>query len=261
MEEAVPKFRWHWQNLTKEDSRGKLPWNGRAWFTFNHNDPSCRNETSLNVEWYLGRTGLRLDFGYQADYENTFKFSFALPGIQLYFTLEGAPAYKFVRYNEILCKHQGCFSFYAHANALWLKLWGDIWSENNKQWWQKTHVFHIDDFFLGKETYTSVEASEKKVVTFPMPEGMYECTMWATQSIRKRPRWFAKIQNWVEVSFENDQKPPRFAGKGENSWDQGDNGIWGTSFATESFFDAANKYVDMVLKYRKRYGNPRELAK
>lgn len=87
---------------------------------------------------------------------------------------------------------------------------------------------------------------------------------------RKYRRWWnrrkSSIDLYADVSLE---KPPKFSGKGENSWDCGDDGIFGMSFKlpwehtvklymnevpAEANAEVVAKYIAEVEKNRVKYG-------
>jgi len=259
-EEPVARFRWHWQNLTKDDGKGKFPWHGRAWFTCNHNDPKCRLETTINPEWNIGEWELRLSFGVSEDCENTIHWSAAVPGVSLHVGVDSVPLSRFIS------KHWGTgeypflhrsFRFYIHDWGVWLTLWEDEnqsrWSD---PWWQRIHHFSIPDFFLGKSQYSNVEIETFQDVLIPMPEGSFRATMTYEISTWKRPRWKPVIRKFTRIRIELDA--PKFPGKGENSWDCGDDAIWEMSVEGHSLPKAIGGYVQQVMEYRlKRQGGSR----
>jgi hypothetical protein len=54
--------------------------------------------------------------------------------------------------------------------------------------------------------------------------------------------------------------PPQFAGKGENSYDCDDDGIYGMSSQEKTEAGVVGDYIKAVLKNRERYGKPRDRA-
>lgn len=65
--------------------------------------------------------------------------------------------------------------------------------------------------------------------------------------------WRKRIQLLWEVESDN---PPLHSGKGENSWDQDDDGIFGCSVIADTIEGAVAEYVAKCHRDRKRYGLP-----
>lgn len=254
---------WHWQNLTKEENKGKFPWHGRGWLRFNSELKESNRERwwdykeTLNVEWNIGRLRLRLDFGAQADSEQTVSFAFGLGFAGIHLHLDSLRLSRWIASVTKNRSYERKFSFYWFESALWLQLWGsEFESSRSDPWWRKMHAFRFDDFFLGQTDYSKVELWSKPV-SFEMDGKKYLCKATGEKCTWKRPRWFADVREYIDISFNADMcHPPQFAGKGENSWDCGDEGIWGTSFQTNNVEDAIEQYKQCVIGYRKRYGNP-----
>lgn len=73
-----------------------------------------------------------------------------------------------------------------------------------------------------------------------------------------RNRFRKRRKVYVEMSVEKGQVAPPFPGKGENSWDQGDDGLYGAGFdvTVEGGVEEALKhFAEVVENYRMRYGN------
>ena len=90
----------------------------------------------------------------------------------------------------------------------------------------------------------------------PLPEGLYQLEIEEVLSCRRRERWLRPkdVRRGFQIKA---LQPPQFAGKGENSWDCGDDGIYEMStFTARNVGEAVAEYVKHVLGYRKRYGLP-----
>lgn len=82
-------------------------------------------------------------------------------------------------------------------------------------------------------------------------EGTWSLEHWQTT----RDRWPWPYAVWVGSDIRMPH-PPQFAGKGENSWDCGDDGIYGMGSRATSPAEAVGEYVKAVLQSRERYGMP-----
>lgn len=136
-----------------------------------------------------------------------------------------------------------------HDGVAWLKLWCDGDWHRDRPWHRNTIAFHVQDWFMGKPRYQE-EKGEPVEVLIPMPEGCYRAT--ATPS-KRTWTWrfgFTKVRD--EWSIDIDGGIP-FSGKGENSWDCGDDGLYGTG--GDTLEEAIGNCVAYVLKRRHRHGH------
>lgn len=198
------------------------------------------------VAFELGKPQFRLGFEINDDFEHTLAGSFC----GFYWHIDAMPIRKLFPVVD------GSFGFYWFENGLWFELWGDDNGRYDAPWWRK--MFHLDflDLLLGKETYSKVDIQTFENVVIPMPESTFLARMTFSESIRKRPRWKTQISKWTDISLE---RAPQFPGKGENSWDCGDDGIYGMSVEGHSLPKAIGGYVEAVMKYRERRGGTERL--
>ena len=231
-------MRWHWQNLN-EDRRGNVKgsgfWFGRAWFTFTR-------RWAARVEWQFGKFMFRQKISFDPS-ESEIMLSFALPGISLYLSMSG---FRFLR----KMKAEREIGITIHDWALWWSMWerSDEWNSRDP-WWMRG-CLHIDNLFLGKQRITSEEI-EKKDVGIPMPEGVYPAHATLKRVTYKRPRWFTK--RWYYVDLDIPIGIPH-EGKGENSWDCGEDGLFGISANGTSYEAAIGRAVESVMTSRRKYG-------
>jgi hypothetical protein len=116
-------------------------------------------------------------------------------------------------------------------------------------WWRKVICLHVLDWLIGRPIYSEEKGVSERVFV-PMPEGCYAA--WATPSVtRCRRRWYwpDRVRNsvWLEIPGAIPH-----SGKGENSWDCGDDGLYGCGGDTAE--DAIAHAVRSVLRARRRYG-------
>lgn len=159
------------------------------------------------------------------------------------------------------------YGFYFHH-------WAFVWSfhkkpfESNSKdpWWMRQYIY-LDNLVLGKPESIEDKITDISDVIFKM--GGYEFLMNSIRwtRVRRFRRFipysiFNRHQLYVNMEIKH---PPRFSGKGENSWDCGDDGIFGMSRCwphdspTWTNREAMAKlavqmYVEDVLKSAKRYG-------
>jgi hypothetical protein len=110
--------------------------------------------------------------------------------------------------------------------------------------------------FGAAKTVKSVVAT--KPVAFEMDGRRHEGTWTLERFETRRARWpwayGVRESSWIEMP-----NPPQFAGKGENSWDCGDDGIYGAGSREVTAAGALGDYVKAVLRNRERYGMPSEV--
>jgi hypothetical protein len=139
------------------------------------------------------------------------------------------------------------------SGTIWLRLWHDpMESRSNDPWWWEMRV-NIPDLFLGRQKH-SEETLETREIIVPMPEGSYtgRCTM--KLETWKRSRWFAKRLVRAHIDMNAGQGIP-FPGKGENSWDCGEDATWGMCTGAKDTVEAVAHLFESVMRDRTRYGN------
>jgi hypothetical protein len=142
------------------------------------------------------------------------------------------------------------FDFYVSDWRVQFTPWGR-WGEWRARdpWWIRGLSVDLKNLVLGRTTY---EAEELALVPchVPMPEGNYSAVAKVQRVTRGRTRWFKRTGQEVDLSI---PKGIPFAGKGENSWDCDDDGLFG--IGGNSIDDAIKRAQDAVNDRRKRYGH------
>lgn len=243
----------HWfQNLKKENKSSKLFHFRGCVYTKNN-----RNE----LIHYEFSSGPALRFEFKISPYPRLSLSLGLIFFKAYLTL---PFFKF----NIKESLNSGFCFY--ENAL-------VWSWMKKEWecgarggqWYKSFYFHIDDFVLGKSERLENEIAAVDDIYFKLGDKEFKINKikWEkNRSFRRHIPYTLFHKTWYSLNIKID-KPPMHSGKGENSWDCGDDGTYGLSCAwkhappTWKYDDvkfaaeiATSIYVEGVLKDAKRYG-------
>lgn len=122
------------------------------------------------------------------------------------------------------------------------------WHSKDPKW--KRFTLDFKRLLMGRMKCETVEG-ETTDAFVPMPEGSYPAKITKETRTWRRTRvpFWRKVR--VDYSISIDGGIP-FMGKGENSWDCGDDGLWGTG--GDSPEAAIANAVKSVLKNRKRYG-------
>lgn len=152
--------------------------------------------------------------------------------------------------------------------------WAFVWSFHQKMnessskdpWWMRQYI-HIDDLILGKRERLENKICNAKDVYFMIGDKEFKMdsiTWKRNRDFRRYIPYFLYHKTWhsVEMKIKN---PPMISGKGENSWDCGDDGTfgmysgWDGSTPRWDNIEALSKeavtyYVDSVFKDLKKYG-------
>lgn len=139
-----------------------------------------------------------------------------------------------------------------YEDVLWINLWNDPMEsrKSDPQWWHIT-ICPVDIIF-GRTRYETVQKTTERVV-IPMPEGGYPATVKLYEARWRRPRWpfvWGRMQR-ADVTPEN---PIPFPGKGENSWDCGEDATFSMTCQADTALEAAMKMSKSVMESRLRYG-------
>jgi hypothetical protein len=135
---------------------------------------------------------------------------------------------------------------------LWLTPWGKSmeWASADP-WWVRGFTFDMKRAVIGKTDYICEQTGPTQTVQIPMPEGFYSAQFTPQRQTWKPRRWFGTVRESFDIKI---PKGIPFAGKGENSWDCGDDGLFGMS-AEGTVEQAIAKVRETVMERRRRYGN------
>lgn len=245
-------MRLHWQNLNekgREEVTGSIVRAGRAWLYL---DGESRN--SLNVEWKLWSKSLSVQLGL-ADYDHAISAHVCLYLFSLYVTLDWFRAERWLRQ---MTKRKGeqfgngrTIGISWFDERLSVDLWNDPmeWQSSDPKWWH----FSIApaDILLGKRKYSERPLSvDTRFLT--LPERSYPVEIKLKEAMWKRARWPfpAKIVR-AEMNVVGGVPVP---GKGENSWDCGEDATFGITCPANTFDEALSAYYSSVMRSRERHG-------
>jgi len=242
----------HAQNLN-EDRLGKIKGSilrhGRCWFHFG-------KDRCVGFEWNLFKwRGLRFDIGL-AHYDCALSISVAFLFFSLHahldhYQLENWIQDKTKRKDETYGSGRE-IGFHTHEWALWWFLWSDpMCSASKDPWYVRTHKFEPREILFG-DIKCSYELIAQERIKIAMPESVYEGTCKIELVTRKRPRSPFKDQ-FYRADMDIPKGIPH-PGKGENSWDCGEDATFGLSCQASSVEEATAKLIESVLKSRRRYG-------
>jgi len=223
-------MRFHWQNLN-EGGRGL--WSGRAWLS-PWEWESARGKEALHVEWHLGghahNSSMRLTIGGE---EMRGAFSLGIRGLfYIYIAWEGPQGSR---------AHVYGISLFGGGVCVWLG--SDEWGNRpgNYVWdWRHTLIGR------GKVEHTVIEERPVRLV---LAEGEHQGTGKLIETIWRYPRWFPQTHRSVEIEFEEGVPIP---GKGENSWDCGDDAIYAMSCPTKTISEGVQHFRNAVIARRNK---------
>lgn len=243
-------MRWHWMN---ENPNGSGLKHGRAWF-------NLTERFVFHPEWTFGskarHTGIGIKFGGD---ESTIMPTVGIAHLfGLYLSFDGAwpRRWRFGKYGE----QEREFSVGWYEGRLTLSIaydwtegsfhgeYRNIWTQPGSRHWSICPT----DIFLGRPKYVEREI-ETVPVKVTMPEKTYEGTCKIFESSWTRPRlpWFPKRLRRSTVDIPKGIPVP---GKGENSWDCGEDAIFGQTCMAQTPNEAIGELVKSALQTRERYG-------
>lgn len=207
---------YHHQNLT--DGRQPLWRHGRAWWGRFHWGWTVFRRSTLGVE--LGRGRLSVGLGFAS----------------LYLRWAGG----------------GVWEVSWHNGGLWVRTPWERQMEwrSSDPWWKKTIKLPVIDWLLGRDRCTTTKGTPFEVF-IPMPEGSYRAMATPETRVWRR-RWYVPQKRRDSVWLDIPGGIP-CSGKGENSWDCGDDGLWGCGGDTLEL--AIGHAVASSLRDRRRYGH------
>jgi len=252
----------HWQNLNEDargNAEGRLPWHGRAWLHV-----GGHRGDSFRVEWNLWSKTCGIGVTTERGGDDTIAGHVAFPPVAFYFGAELRKDRLVRRIADWVSEKSADMfgrreskwsgsrtSLRIFDGAIWWQLFADDrgWTCDRPRW--RDGNWKPADTFLGKTKYTRLVVEDAKEVLVPMPERAYAGTVLLTEDTWKRPRWFAKTKLFATVEM---TEPVPIPGKGENSYDCGEDAIHSASVSARTVEDAIVEVVRSALRTRKRHG-------
>lgn len=257
---------FHWQNLN-EDRKGNpkgWPYEGRAWLHV-PKPGSPRRWGVAGFSWHLASRFCGFSVGTDSE-DGGISLHASLPPVALWLTLP-IPVQALLnrpfwaRWNERVGGYPGSHRYTAFRLADvrihdWTLHWDFLkfdwgWSSQMPKWMDGG--VDVRQLVLGKRVYEE-KVFDQRDISIPMPEGEYPARALVYDAIRgwERLPW---RQRTAHVRIDVSRGIP-FSGKGENSWDCGEDGLWGWSGPARSVGEAIGKVVASVLETRSKRGDP-----
>lgn len=245
-------MRMHWQNLDERPGDGWKAsghgWrHGRAWLTAIGVD--------LRLEWVLLRLGWP-SIGIGGDMEDGFKAHIALPLLSLCFAIS-LPFAWFKAWAYVNDNRNADIRMF--DGTIWISLWANEMCQRygkDVSFWhpdKRRITLRVDDWLMGTRTHTSREI-EKAAVLVPMPERSYRWTASLHAGEWGRSRWPFKMRLLtVKLDCAEGEQIP-VPGKGENSWDCGQDATYSMSCAARTVEDGIGALVASAMRTRAERG-------
>lgn len=128
----------------------------------------------------------------------------------------------------------------------------DSWESKTPKW--RNGSFHPLDFVLGDAKHSSRVLEDWRPIVVPMPEASYAGQARIEEAQWKRPRlpWVSKRNVSCEIKM---FEPVPHPGKGENSWDCGEDACWGGHFgSSRTIAEGVGAMVASSMRSRLNYG-------
>lgn len=152
--------------------------------------------------------------------------------------------------------------FTVHDRSVWVNLWHNdsCWSSEDKKVWPWegngwNWTIHVVDRLLGDMKYEEGDVVDEQDTYVTMPEGRYPAHV-EIRKVRWGRRWWKGPWHYrasVELT-----SPILFEGKGENSWDCGEDGTYAMTLAAQrdrmSVHDATREVAMDALRTREKRG-------
>jgi hypothetical protein len=215
----------------------------------------------IAVEFYWWKASFGLAFGPDDEGWNA---SFRAPPLALYLSIEGMglwqPRKKCIATwdgnREFWIPDSREFSVSVSDWSIRLGIW-ERWGEWRKAdpWWIRGVHIDLRDLVLGRQKCKTEELAAGIPCQVPMPEGIYHAIAKIERRTWKRKRWLShsRTSAWLDIP-----KGIPHAGKGENSWDCGDDGLFG--IGGDTIEDAVKRARESVLESRRKYGSASQEA-
>lgn len=248
------RARCHVQNLN-EDRNGKVKGSilryGRLWLHRAWKPEGKYRDKQIEFCWHIGGGMRWLGAGmtlFDGECYRDISFKLGLWFASFYLTLEDVLPKRF-GWPRHISADGGCDGPYVsidlhHAGDDCFDCKG--WKGKHWYWWPLNTL-------LGKPAYTSKplteEPSHRRVL---MPEATYPVTVTLTEDSWKRPRWpWPTIMRRAQIDCPGGIPKP---GKGENTWDCGEDATYGLTCPAATVEEALVKLERRVVEDRERYG-------
>lgn len=246
---------FHWQNLNERQGRanGSGIVNGRAWWHLNEGGKFPHGAT-IGVQWVFSRqlrVGVSVTRHHVGD-EHDFSGHIALFFFTLYVHTERLMPRWWLAPGPGYVSREYSLTFSGEEWRLHWAWRGDPMSWSRGDPWWKNGTRSLKDVLFGRMKYREGEP-ESHEITVVMPEATYTGTCVMRADSWKRPLWFRRVIRRAHIDMHEGQAIPT-PGKGENSWDCGEDATHGMTCPAETVENAIAALRASVMRRRERYG-------
>lgn len=162
---------------------------------------------------------------------------------------------RFIKPDGVGLRSSRRFGFQLYEDVFWIYIYepDGSWSRSDP-WWQHITI-SWKDILLGKQSYSCIETEPLESKVF-FPEKLRTAQVTYSESTWSRPRWpWDQHSRCYNFDFKDDPIP--IPGKGENSWDCGNDAVYSMSIRVESWEDypeAVKRLQDDINKTRQNRG-------
>ena len=227
-------MRFRWQDLNDSKPR-KRHFHGRSWFYFGKGDRRC-----LAAEWVIPSMRCGVTVQRRA-------LHLHVPLIGSVYLSDGGDW----GWREL--------SFSIGRECVRWNIWTSTMEWSSSTPWWRNGSFYFIDFLLGRHKHSESQVEHREVLV-PMPERAYKGTAVLHLGKWKRPRWpFSKQMLRATVEMNEGEQIP-VMGKGENSWDCGEDAIYSQTSPAKTIEEGVAHMVESALRSRRKYGTPPRIA-
>jgi hypothetical protein len=246
-------MRFSWQNLNEiADGVDGSGWReGRCWWwvpDFDFGTWRWAQGRCFEFSWAHWRPGKTItDFAF--GWHLWPRTKWAEPRWQVHVGFLGGSWWFGVPDHDSWSRRSGLYLFGDHFNVFWR--WDDSVHPPERGWQRSWFLL---DLVLGRAKYRSIVTQVEVDVPIPMPERAYRASVTLHLDTWERPRWpWAKRIPRATIDMEEGDQIP-FPGKGENSWDCGEDATYGITLPAKTVSEAVAGLVGSVLRRRERHG-------
>lgn len=244
-------MRIHWINDNHKpgDRKGSIIRQGRAYF---HTGADYR--TPLRVEWCFLTTHCRASFmlGSRGD-EDLLQFNLAFWLFAIWVTINPPRLHeRLIRFFKVENYEDRELSISLHDNSVFWNLWTPSMEWSREKHGRRQGAFHPVDFIFGRTKYSEIPILEVEAEV-PMPEAVYPSMVKLVEAQWRRPRWPFVWRRILRAEI-TPKTPIPSPGKGENSWDCGEDATHSLTCTASTVEEAVGKMVQSVMRSRLRYG-------
>lgn len=248
---------WHLINFNQFNDRKQAGWNGSwlhgALIWFSKGNPTYPD--SIRMEWSVPTTSCAIGATFKDD--TSMRLHVAIPLLfSLWITLNTRWLTWLVTKLTPSVVHDPYSGWESNLSfSDWTLRWIPVgriheWRSRDP-WWVRGIGLNLPDLLFGRRKYIHEILGDWKDVIIPMPEGTYTGKCRFEKRTWFRPRLPFRTLSRNTTEFQADSGIP-FPGKGENSWDCGMDGLWGTGSEGHNIPKCIGKVVESVLETREK---------